>query len=293
MRSLLFVPGDSPRKLDKALCSEADALIIDLEDSVALSRKEYARNITLDFLRHARAESKRPRLFVRVNAIASGLMSGDLEGIMGGVPDGIVLPKAIGHQSIADLAFELEFHEARVGMAGGSTSVLAIGTESARGVFALSSFDHSNKGRLAGLAWGGEDLSADLGAESNRDDNGVYTAPYRLARTLTLLGAASAQVDAIDAVFTNFQDLEGLSDECRLARRDGFVAKMAIHPVQVPVINEAFTPSQASLAYAETVVDLFAKNPEAGVLSLHGQMLDYPHLQRAKRILQRETGEDH
>lgn len=289
MRSLLFVPGDSPRKLEKAMLSEADALIIDLEDSVALSEKEYAREVTSQFLIHARAETKRPRLFVRVNAIASGLMSADLKGVMGGVPDGIVLPKAIGQQSVRGLELELETYEAQIGIPVGSTSILAIATENALGVFALGTFDCSSKGRLAGLAWGGEDLSADLGAESNRGGNGMYTEPYRLARTLTLLGAAAAQVGAIDAVFTSFQDLEGLSNECRIARRDGFVAKMAIHPSQVPVINEAFTPSQASLAYAKTVVDLFAKNPEAGVLSLNGEMLDYPHLQRAKRILQRKT----
>jgi citrate lyase subunit beta / citryl-CoA lyase len=289
LRSLLFVPGDSPRKLDKAMQAGADALIADLEDSVAPEGKDEARRITLEFLRRARTEPNRPRLFVRVNGLATGLTDADLDGVMAAAPDGVVLPKAVGGIDVAHLGTKLAVREAEFGLADGGTAIIAIATENARGLFALGTFGGASP-RLAGITWGGEDLSVDVGAETNRDEHGRYTEPYRLARSLTLFGATAAAIDAIDAVYTNFRNEAGLLAECREARRDGFVAKMAIHPAQVAVINETFTPSAETLAHARAIVDAFAQNPGSGVVGLNGEMLDRPHLERAERLLARTGG---
>ncbi|MBZ6075507.1 HpcH/HpaI aldolase/citrate lyase family protein [Microvirga puerhi] len=286
MRSLLFVPGDSRKKLDKALTSGADALLIDLEDSVALESKAAARALTSDFLSEAKRETSRPRLYVRVNGLTTGLIEEDLDGVMQAEPDGIVLPKAVGGVDAAHLGAKLAVREAEFGLEDGGTRILAIATENALGVFALGTFAGASH-RLMGLAWGGEDLSADIGAEANRGEDGLYTEPYRLARSLTLLGAAAAGVDAIDAVYTNFRDMDGLAMECREARRDGFVAKMAIHPAQVEIINGAFTPSPDAIARAEAVIAAFRDNPGTGVVGVGGEMLDRPHLVRAERLLAR------
>lgn len=286
MRSLLFVPGDSQKKLEKALHSGADVLLIDLEDSVALEAKEEARRVTSAFVAEHRSQAERPRLYVRVNGLTTGMIDADLDGVMRAAPDGIVLPKSVGGADVAHLGAKLAVREAEFGLEDGATRILAIATENAAGVFALGTFGGASH-RLMGLTWGGEDLSADLGAEANRDDNGAYTDPYRLARSLTLLGAAAAGVDAIDSVFTNFRDMEGLAAECRAARRDGYVAKMAIHPAQVPVINEAFTPSAEAVARAQAVTEAFNANPGAGVVGVNGEMLDRPHLLRAERLLKR------
>jgi citrate lyase subunit beta/citryl-CoA lyase len=288
MRSLLFVPGDSSKKLEKALNSGADVLLIDLEDSVDLGAKEEARRVTAAFLAEHRAKPSRPRLFVRVNGLTTGLTDADLDGVMQAAPDGVVLPKTVGGADVAHLGAKLAVREAEFDLEDGATRILAIATENAAGVFALGTFAGASH-RLMGMTWGGEDLSADLGAETNRGDDGHYTDPYRLARSLTLLGAAAAGVDAVDSVFTNFRDMTGLEAECRMGRRDGFVAKMAIHPAQVPVINEAFTPSQEAIEKAQAVIDAFKANPGAGVVGVNGEMLDRPHLLRAERLLKRTT----
>jgi citrate lyase subunit beta / citryl-CoA lyase len=286
MRSLLFVPGDSPRKLDKALEAGADALILDLEDSVALSAKEGARETAAAFLRAARGRSGRPLLIVRVNALATGLTDADLDGVMPPGPDGIMLPKTVGGPDVSHLAAKLAVREAENGLPDGATRILAIATENARGVFALGTLARASH-RLSGIAWGGEDLAADLGAETNRGADGLYTDPYRIARSLTLFAAAAAEVDAIDSVYTDYRDRDGLAAECRDARRDGFSAKMAIHPAQVPVINEAFTPSPEALDHARAVVAAFADNPTAGVVGIAGRMIDRPHLRQAERLIRR------
>jgi citrate lyase subunit beta / citryl-CoA lyase len=286
MRSLLFVPGDSARKLEKGLDSGADALLLDLEDSVALSAKENARKTTAAFLAAARTEPKRPRLYVRVNGLTTGLTDADLDTVMTSGPDGIMLPKTVGGIDVSHLGAKLAVREAEHGLEDSATAIIAIATENARGVFALGTLAGASR-RLAGVAWGGEDLAADLGAETNRGGDGRYADPYRIARSLTLLAAAAAEVDAIDSVYTNFRDLEGLAVECREARRDGFVAKMAIHPAQVPVINEAFTPSADALAHAREIVETFARDPGAGVVAIGGQMIDRPHLKQAERLLAR------
>jgi citrate lyase subunit beta/citryl-CoA lyase len=286
MRSLLFVPGDSEKKLAKALTSEADALIVDLEDSVAASAKAAARTTTAAFLAEARALAKRPRLYVRVNGFESGFVAADLDAVMGNAPDGIVLPKCREGADVQRLAAKLAVREAEHGLVDGATRILAIATESAHALFGLASYRGASA-RLAGLAWGAEDLSADLGAETNRLPSGAYASPYALARALTLVGAVAAEVAPLDAAFTNFRDAEGLRAEAEAARRDGFTAKMAIHPGQIAIINAVFTPSPEALARARAVIAAFEASPGAGVVSLDGEMLDLPHLTRAKTVLQR------
>jgi citrate lyase subunit beta/citryl-CoA lyase len=286
MRSLLFVPGDDEKKLAKALASEADALIVDLEDSVAFAAKTAARHTAAAFVTETRRQARRPRLFVRVNPLDGGLTDADLEAVMRARPDGIVLPKCLDGAGVQQLGAKLAVLEAEHGFDDGATRVLAIATETAFALFGLASYRGCSR-RLEGLAWGGEDLSADLGAEANRLPDGTYAAPYVLARALTLIGAAAAGVSAVDAVYTNFRDLEGLRDEAIAARRDGYVAKMAIHPAQVPVINAVFTPSAEAVTRAQAVVAAFEASPGAGVVSLGGEMLDLPHWTRAKKVLAR------
>jgi citrate lyase subunit beta / citryl-CoA lyase len=286
MRSALFVPGDDEKKLAKALGSGADALIVDLEDSVAHAAKDRARRIAADFLRTTAPQASRPRLLLRVNSLESGLADADLEALMPAAPDGVLLPKSLGGASVQQLGAKLAVHEALSGLADGATRIIAIATESARALFGLDSY-RGCSARLEGLAWGGEDLSADLGAESNRLPDGAYAGPYALARSLTLLGATAAGVTPIDAVYTNFRDHAGLRAEAVAARRDGFWSKMAIHPAQVAVINEVFTPTAEALSRAEAIIAAFAAAPDAGVVALDGEMLDKPHKLRAERVLAR------
>jgi citrate lyase subunit beta/citryl-CoA lyase len=286
MRSFLFVPGDSPRKLDKGLDSGADALILDLEDSVALDRKADARATTLAYLREVQPKPKRPKLFVRVNAIPTGLIDADLDAVIAGRPDAILLPKAEGGGSIVHLDAKLAAREAIHGIADGHTKIVAIATETAASLFVAGTYAGSSA-RLTGLTWGAEDLSAELGSETNRDASGQFTEPYRFARNLCLAAASAAKVQPIDTVFVDFRDSEGLRREAEEARRDGFTSKMAIHPGQVAVINEVFTPTPAAIAKAQAVVTAFASNPGAGVIGIDGVMFDRPHLERAKQLLAR------
>ncbi|MBK3399595.1 MULTISPECIES: CoA ester lyase [Methylobacterium] len=288
MRSLLFVPGDSPRKQEKGLEVGADALILDLEDSVALPEKGKAREVAAGFLARMRAVAGRPKLYVRVNALDTGLTEDDLAAVMPHAPDGIMLPKAEGGPSVAQLGARLAVHEAEHGLPDGATRILPIATETARAVFALQSLPEASR-RLSGVTWGAEDLSADLGAETNRGEDGAWTGPFQLARNLTLMAAAAAEVDAIDTINALFRDLDGLARECRAARRDGFTGKMAIHPAQVAVINDAFTPTDAALAQARKVVAAFAQAPGMGVVGIDGEMFDRPHLRRAERLLARQA----
>ena len=283
MRSLLFVPGDSPRKLQKGLESGADALILDLEDSVAPDAKPQARAASLAFLTQTRTLPRRPLLIVRVNPLTSGLIEADLDAVMAGAPDAIMLPKAEGGVDVSHLAAKIAVREAENDLPDGATRIIPIATETGKGVFGLGTYAGATH-RLAALTWGAEDLSADLGAETNRLTDGSYADPYRLARALTLFAAASAQVDAIDTVYTGFRDEAGFRAECIAARRDGFTGKMAIHPAQVGPINEIFAPSPQALARADAIIALFAANPGVGVIGLDGEMLDRPHLVRAKRL---------
>ncbi len=286
MRSLLFVPGDSRKKLDKGLASGADALILDLEDSVAFDRKREARATTLSFLAAAGALTTRPRLFVRVNGLETGLADADLDALIGGRPDAIVLPKAAGGPSVVHLDAKLAAREAIAGLPEGAIGILPIATETAAALFLAGTYADASP-RLCGLTWGAEDLSADLGAETNRDAGRRFTDPFCLARTLCLAAAAAAKVMAVDTVFVDFRDQDGLRREAEEARRDGFAAKMAIHPAQVAIINEVFTPSSDAIAKARAVVTAFAADPSAGVIGIGGVMYDRPHLERAKRLLAR------
>jgi citrate lyase subunit beta/citryl-CoA lyase len=286
MRSLLFVPGDSSKKLGKALESGADALILDLEDSVAPRAKATAREMTAGFLREAAALATRPRLFVRVNALTTGLTDADLDAVIKARPDGVMLPKSEHGRDVVHLAAKLAAREALADIPAGATQILAIATETAAALFGLGSYGDCSD-RLKGLAWGGEDLSADLGAETNHDEAGRWTSPYLLARNLCLAGAAAARVLAIDTVFVDVRDEAGLIAEAEAARRDGFAGKMAIHPGQVAPINAVFTPSAAAVAEAERIIAAFQAAGDAGVTTLDGKMLDRPHLVRAQRVLER------
>lgn len=286
MRSLLFVPGDSPPKLRKALGCGADGLIIDLEDSVASDRKAAARDAARAFLLEARERSGRPSLMVRVNALDTSFIDADLDAVVAGRPDAIMLPKAEGGPAVAHLDAKLTAREAIHGLPEGGIRIIALATETAKALFVAGTYGGASA-RLAALSWGAEDLSADLGAETNRDGDGRLTEPFQFARTLCLAGAAAAKVEAIDTVFVDFRNADGLRRECEAARRDGFAGKLAIHPGQVAVINEVFTPSSTSVAEAHAVIAAFADHPGAGVVGINGVMYDRPHLERARRVVAR------
>lgn len=285
MRSLLFVPGDSTRKLEKGLASDADILLIDLEDSVSLANKEAARTITADFLGESR-DAGSPQLYVRVNDLRSGLIDDDLDAVMGASPAGILLPKAAASSDIDHLSTKLRVHEAEHGLPDGATRILALITETPAAVLAASTWQERHP-RLTGLTWGAEDLSAEIGAERTRTESGQLTDVFRLARALTILAASATDVAALDTVFVDFRDEDGLRRECLDAARDGFTGKMAIHPAQVPVINEAFTPDGQAIARAQAIVDAFAAAGDPGVVGIEGKMYDRPHLKRAQRLLAR------
>jgi citrate lyase subunit beta / citryl-CoA lyase len=286
MRSLLFVPADGGSKLDKAMASGADAVIVDLEDSVSPEGKAGARRSAADFIKDAIRAARRPRLLVRVNGFATGLTDADLEAVVPAHPDAIMLPKAEGGAAIVHADAKLTVREAIAGVPDGHVKIVAIATETATALFLAGTYGGASA-RLEGLTWGAEDLSAELGAETNRDADGRYLDPYRLARTLCIAGAASARVPAIDTVYIDFRDDAGFRRDCEAARRDGFTARMAIHPAQIPIINEVFTPSAEAIAQANIIVDAFAANPGAGTLAIAGVMADQPHLLRAKRVLER------
>jgi citrate lyase subunit beta/citryl-CoA lyase len=289
MRSALFVPADSEKKLAKGFESGADAIILDLEDSVAASRKPAAREMALAFLKEHAPRKARPGLIVRVNALDTGLTDADLDGVLAGRPDSILLPKAEGGPAIVHLDAKLTAREAVHGLEEGVTRILALATETAASLFLCGTYRDCSR-RLAGITWGAEDLSAELGAETNRDAAGNFTSPYMLARNLSLTAASSARVQAIDTVYADFRNMDGLRAEAVEARRDGFTAKLAIHPAQVAIINEVFTPTPESIETAQAVVAAFAADPSAGVVAIGGVMYDRPHLTRAQRLLARVKG---
>lgn len=271
LRSLLFVPGDRPERFPKAAASGADALILDLEDSVAVEKKPEARAAVAAWL----AGERQVPCFVRVNPLDGDQVRADLDAVLGAGPDGIVLPKAEGAASVKALA-----------AMGVRMPILPIASETPAAVFALGSYAEVGA-QLAGLTWGAEDLPAAIGAATSRNADGSYTAPYEMVRGLTLFGAHAAGVAAIETVYPNIADAEGLAAYVARGRRDGFTGMMAIHPAQVAVINAGFTPSQAEIAHARAVVQAFADNPGAGALKLDGKMIDQPHLKQARALLER------
>jgi len=286
MRSLLFVPGDSERKLAKALGSGADVLLLDLEDSVAADRKGTARGLVGEFLRATPPAEGAPRLYVRINALDTEYWEADVSAVVAARPAGLLLPKARSGEDVHRLSVTLGHYEERDGLAAGSVKLIAIATEVAVSLLDMKSYIGSSS-RLEALTWGAEDLSADLGARATRDADGRYTSPFRLARDLCLFTAVAAGVEPIDTVFPAFRDTAAFERDCADAARDGFTGKMAIHPDQVGPINHAFTPSAEDVVRAQTIVRLFADNPGAGVVSHGGEMLDRPHLTRAERLLNR------
>lgn len=285
MRSLLFVPADSERKLARAPQSGADAFILDLEDSVVPANRPLARNQAREFL--ASTAARGFRCYVRINPLSSGDALDDLAAVVPGKPDGILLPKCIP-DDLPTLDHYLAALEVAASIPRGKIQVIAIATETPAAVFALGGYAGAST-RLEGITWGAEDLAACLGG-SNRRADGIYDDVYRLARSLCLLGAAAAGVMAIDTIYTDFKDEAGLSVECAAARRSGFAAKMAIHPAQVPVINRAFSVSEEELAWARKVVAAFTENPAAGTIALDGKMVDKPHLTLAQRLLGLASG---
>jgi len=280
-RSFLFVPADSERKLSKASDSGADALILDLEDSVTAAARPAAREVAADFLKG------RENVWVRINAIDSEDAAADLAAVIPSAPAGIVLPKPRSAADAVQLALQLDALEKSHNVDVGQTKIMPICTERPGALFTLDSYIGATP-RLAALTWGAEDLSAALGASNNRDEEGNWLAPYELARSLCLYAAAAAEVAAIDTVYTDYKDADGLARYAANARRDGFSGMLAIHPAQVDVINYAFAPTAVEIERAARIVALFDDNPEAGALGMDGEMIDRPHLVQAQRLLQRQ-----
>jgi citrate lyase subunit beta/citryl-CoA lyase len=285
MRSLLFVPGDSEKKLEKGFGAGADVVIVDLEDSVAPQNKATAREIAARFIAGNRQQTS-SAIYIRVNDLSSGLTDDDLAALVSAKPDGIMLPKSNSGQDVQQLSAKLRVHEAENGLPDGGIKILPIITETAAGVLAAATYAGASA-RLAGLTWGAEDLSAAIGARAARDENGRYTDVFRFARTMTILAAGAAEVAAIDTVFPGFRDMAAFEAECVEAERDGFTGKMAIHPAQVPVINAAFTPSAEAVERSQAIVAAFEAAGNPGVVGIDGKMYDRPHLRLAERLLAR------
>jgi citrate lyase subunit beta/citryl-CoA lyase len=284
-RSLLFVPGDSDRKLAKSDGVPADILILDLEDSVAPEQKASARVRVAEFLA-ARLDRLRTQLWVRINPIDGPEALADLDAVAGSRPDGIVQPKTRSADDVLRLGDALDELERRHGLAQRSIRILPIATETPDSIFSMGSYIRSGP-RLYGMTWGAEDLAAAIGASGNKRADGSWTQPFQLARSLCLFGASAAGVPAIDTLHGDFRDTAGLEASCIEARRDGFSGKLAIHPDQVAAINECFAPSAEEIAQAERIVGLFAAHPGTATLALDGRMLDIPHLRQAEKVLVR------
>jgi citrate lyase subunit beta / citryl-CoA lyase len=282
LRSMLFVPGDSERKFAKAQGTGADALILDLEDSVAPGEKPRARAAVAALLDGANA---RPwAFFVRINALDTEFALADLVSVVKPGLDGIMLPKAGGAEDIVRVGHYLDALEAKAGMAAGTVKLCPVATETAAALFQLHSYAPAPP-RLAALTWGGEDLAAALGATTNREADGGWTFPYQVARARALFAACAADVIPVDTIHADFRNLKGLEEDCRRSRRDGFLGRMAIHPDQVAVINACYSPNEQEIAAAKRIVEAFAANPGAGALGIDGKMVDIPHLKAARKLL--------
>jgi citrate lyase subunit beta/citryl-CoA lyase len=283
LRSLLFVPGDSERKFEKARALGADGLILDLEDAVTPALKPEARANVSRWV--SGSASRDWTCWVRVNALDTGVLLEDLASVVVPGLDGIVLPKANSAADLARVGHYLDAFEAKARIEPGHVKVLVVATETPTAMFNLGSYAPAAHPRLAALTWGAEDLGSAIGAISNKEPDGAWTQPYQLARSLCLLAANAAGVLPIDTLYSDFHDLEGLAASCRIARRDGFMGRIAIHPDQVESINRYFTPSENELAQARRIVAAFKARPEAGTIGIDGKMYDIPHLKQAQRIL--------
>ena len=283
LRSLLFVPGDSEKKLAKSTSTAADALILDLEDSVAPERTAVARVMVAEFLQ-AHPDRSQQQLWVRINPLQTPEALADLVAVMPARPDGIMLPKPLNGLHAQQLDHYLSALESREGLALGSTRIIPVATEVPGALFDLQSYAGASS-RLQGLTWGAEDLATAVGASSNRDASGEFTFTYKLARSLCLLASAHAQIQAIDTLSVDFKDMQALALDVQQACREGFSGKLAIHPDQVEVINQGFTPSAHDISHAQRIVDAFAQAHGAGAVQLDGKMVDKPHLTQALRLL--------
>ena len=283
LKSLLFVPGDSEKKLAKAQSTAASALILDLEDAVSIERIDIARGMVKDYLA-ARADRSTQQLWVRINPLGSSMSLPDLVAVVPGGPDGILLPKVESAKDIGVLDHYLTALEQRDGVAPGSIRIMAVATETPQAMFALDTYRGASA-RLAGLTWGAEDLSTAIGASTNRVDSGEYEFTYQLARSLCLLGAHAAGIQAVDTLTPDFRDQARLAREVRASRRAGFSGKIAIHPDQVDGINQGYSPDEEEVRHATAVVDAFQRAGGAGAVQLEGKMLDKPHLTQALRVL--------
>ncbi len=282
LRSMLFVPGDSDRKFAKASGIGADALILDLEDSVAPTMKAEARGKVARLLDDRALRNW--LFFVRVNPFDTGLTFDDMAAVVKPGLDGLLIPKADGAADIMRIGAELTRLEAAAGMAIGSVKIAVVATETAVAMFNLGSYTPAHP-RLVGLTWGAEDLAAAVGATANKEADGEWTFPYQLARTMCLFAASAARVAPIDTLYADFRDAHGLERDCIRARRDGFTGRLAIHPDQIDIINRCFSPSAEDIAHAQMIVDAFAAQPNAGTLGINGKMYDIPHLKAARRTL--------
>ncbi|MET4165794.1 MULTISPECIES: HpcH/HpaI aldolase/citrate lyase family protein [Gordonia] len=283
IRSFLFVPGDSENKLAKIEQSTADAVILDLEDAVSESRKDIARELVAEFIRSHEPDVGSPQLWVRINPLDSGSALPDIAAVVPSAPAGLVIPKIDGPADVVRIHHYLEALESSNNIAGGSIRVLPVATETAIAPFRLGDFAAAGLSRLYGLTWGAEDLSAALGASTNRAPNGQWDNTYQLVRSLTLMGARAADVEAVETLYVDILDDEGLAETSRRARAEGFSGRIAIHPAQVDTINAAFTPTAAEVEYATRVIEAFAA--DVGTVALDGRMLDLPHLKQAQRVL--------
>lgn len=283
VRSILFVPGDSERKIEKSKALSADALVLDLEDSVAPARKVIAREMTAAHLKGGNFR-KGTVQWVRINPLNTPEALQDLAAVVPGRPACILQPKVDGPADVQRLSFYLDALEARDGIPGGTIKILPVVTETAAAPFSLGEYASAGLVRLYGLTWGAEDLSAAIGAATNKDEHGDLALTYRMVRSLTLLAAKACDVEAVDTVYPDYKNLEGLKQSCVNSRREGFSGRFAIHPDQIDVINEAFSPSAADIAFAERVVAAFAA-ADTGVVGIDGRMLDKPHLTAAEKML--------
>lgn len=286
IRSWLFVPADSDRKLAKGRGNPADALILDLEDAVADDRQEIAREMACDFLKN-NPDRTRQQLWVRINPLDHHFSLDDLAAVMSSAPDGIVLPKVNSADDINKLAERLSALEAASGIDIGATKILSVATETAAAMLTFHTYLEGVSERLTALTWGGEDLAAALGASTNRHpETGDYDYPFQHARTMCLSTARAVDAQPVGVVVVNFRDLEELKRDCEYDRQSGFIGKIAIHPAQSEVINTAFTPTQEEVDWAQKVVDIFEQNPGLGTIGLEGKMLDMPHLKQARNLLE-------
>jgi citrate lyase subunit beta / citryl-CoA lyase len=285
IRSFMFIPGDSEKKLGKADDLGADALILDLEDAVAPSRKPMAREMVPAFMRDRPAGVRTSQLWVRINPLGTEYALTDLAAVVPMAPDGIMIPKADGPAEVLQLSHYLDALEAQAGLPLGAIQILPVATETAKAPFALGDYASAELERLYGLTWGAEDLSSAIGASSNLGEDGEWTLTYRMVRSMTLLAAHAARVEAVETLYVDFKDPDGLRASSRAARSEGFSGRMAIHPAQIDIINESFTPSEDEVAFANRVIAAFQAEPDAGTVQLNGKMLDIPHLNQARRTI--------